>query len=103
MVGLGLDISSEAGRYAARRWPSLAFATVDLWREWPIRDAAVDLVVSVVAPKNFAETARVKFEGMPGLRSKTFTLNPAKREAANVYVWDSEHAAKAFLRVAQRA
>jgi 23S rRNA (guanine745-N1)-methyltransferase len=58
-VGLGLDISSEAGRYAARRWPSLAFATVDLWREWPIRDAAVDLVVSVVAPKNFAETARV--------------------------------------------
>jgi len=31
--------------------------------------------------RNIAETSRVKFEGMPGLRSKAFTLNPAKREA----------------------
>jgi len=31
----------------------------DLWREWPVHDAAVDLVVSVFAPKNFAEMARV--------------------------------------------
>jgi 23S rRNA (guanine745-N1)-methyltransferase len=59
VVGLGLDISSEAGRHAARRWPSLAFATVDVWREWPVRDAAVDVVISVLAPKNFRETARV--------------------------------------------
>jgi hypothetical protein len=34
---------------------------------------------------------------MPGLRSKAFTLNPAKREAANFSVWDSEDAAKAFF------
>src|SRR4051812_26971892 len=47
--------------------------------------------------RNIAETSRVKFEGMPGLRSKAFTLNPAKREAANFYVWDSEEAAKAFF------
>jgi hypothetical protein len=44
-----------------------------------------------------AETARVKFEGMPGLRSKAFTFNPAKREAMNFYVWDSEDAARAFF------
>ena len=44
-----------------------------------------------------AETARAKFEGMPGLRSKAFTLNSAKREATNFYVWDSEDAAKAFF------
>ena len=44
-----------------------------------------------------AETARVKFEGMPGLRSKAFTLNSGKREAANFYVWDSEDATKAFF------
>src|SRR5512135_1521823 len=44
-----------------------------------------------------AETSRLKFEGMPGLRSKAFTLNPGKREAANFYVWDSEEAARAFF------
>jgi heme-degrading monooxygenase HmoA len=47
--------------------------------------------------RQIAQTARIKFEGMPGLRSKTFTLNPAKREAANFYVWDSEEAARAFF------
>jgi heme-degrading monooxygenase HmoA len=49
------------------------------------------------AVRKIAETARVKFEGMPGLRSKAFTLNSEKREAANFYVWDSEDAAKAFF------
>jgi hypothetical protein len=49
------------------------------------------------AVRTIAQTARVKFEGMPGLRSKAFTLNPPKREAANFYVWDSEEAAKAFF------
>jgi len=44
-----------------------------------------------------AETARVRFEGMPGLHSKAFTINSAKREATNFYVWDSEDAAKAFF------
>jgi heme-degrading monooxygenase HmoA len=44
-----------------------------------------------------AETARARFEGMPGLRSKAFTINSAKREATNFYVWDSEDAAKAFF------
>ncbi len=49
------------------------------------------------AVRKIAETARVRFEGMPGLRSKAFTLNSGKREAANFYVWDSEDAAKAFF------
>ena len=49
------------------------------------------------AVRKIAETARVRFEGMPGLRSKAFTLNSGKREAANFYVWDSEEAAKAFF------
>jgi heme-degrading monooxygenase HmoA len=44
-----------------------------------------------------AETARARFEGMPGLRSKAFTINSGKREATNFYVWDSEDAAKAFF------
>jgi heme-degrading monooxygenase HmoA len=49
------------------------------------------------ALQKIAKTARARFEGMPGLRSKAFTFNPAKREAANFYVWDSEDAAKAFF------
>ena len=49
------------------------------------------------ALRQIAQTARVRFEGMPGLRSKAFTLNASKREAANFYVWDSEDAAKAFF------
>jgi hypothetical protein len=47
--------------------------------------------------RQIAETARARFEGMPGLRSKAFTLNPGKREATNFYVWDSDDAAKAFF------
>jgi hypothetical protein len=49
------------------------------------------------AVRKVAEVARVKFEGMPGLRSKTFTFNAGKREATNFYVWDSEDAAEAFF------
>ena len=49
------------------------------------------------AVRKIAETARAKFEGMPGLRSKAFTLNSKAHEATNFYVWDSEEAAKAFF------
>ena len=49
------------------------------------------------ALRGIAEAARVRFDGMPGLRSKAFTLNSGKRQAANFYVWDSEEAAKAFF------
>jgi hypothetical protein len=43
------------------------------------------------------ETARPRFEKMPGLRSKAFTFNSEAREAVNFYVWDSEEAARAFF------
>ena len=49
------------------------------------------------AVRKIAEAARAKFEGMPGLRSKAFTVNSRKREATNFYIWDSEDAAKAFF------
>lgn len=49
------------------------------------------------AVRKIAETARAKFEGMPGLHSKAFTFNVVKHEAANFYVWDSEDAARAFF------
>ena len=49
------------------------------------------------ALRKIAVTARARFEGMPGLRLKAFTLNSGKREAANFYVWDSKQAAKEFF------
>ena len=49
------------------------------------------------AVRKIAETARARFEGMPGLRSKAFTVNSGKREATNFYIWDSEDAAKGFF------
>ena len=50
------------------------------------------------AVRKIADTARARFEGMPGLRAKIFTVDPERREARNVYVWDSEAAARAFVR-----
>jgi hypothetical protein len=47
--------------------------------------------------RKIAETARAKFEGMPRLHSKVFTINVAKREAVNFYVWDTEEAAREFF------
>jgi 23S rRNA (guanine745-N1)-methyltransferase len=56
--GLGLDLSRDATDLAARRFASLAFAVTDVWSDWPIRNGVADLVLSLFAPKNFAEMAR---------------------------------------------
>jgi hypothetical protein len=44
-----------------------------------------------------AEGARSKFEGMPGLRSKAFTLDEERRIARNFYVWDEAERAQDFF------
>jgi ABC-type branched-subunit amino acid transport system substrate-binding protein len=44
-----------------------------------------------------ANNARQKFVGMPGLRSKTFTLDANAKEAVNFYVWESREAAETFF------
>ena len=47
--------------------------------------------------QQIAEGARSKFQGMPGVRSKAFTVDPTKRQALNFYVWESEDAARKFF------
>jgi heme-degrading monooxygenase HmoA len=47
--------------------------------------------------QQIAEGARSKFQGMPGLRSKAFTVDGARRRALNFYVWESEDAARKFF------
>lgn len=45
---------------------------------------------------SIAENARGTFEGMPGLRSKAFTVDEPRRRAMNFYIWESSEAAKRF-------
>jgi heme-degrading monooxygenase HmoA len=49
------------------------------------------------ALQRIAAQSAPRFASVPGLRSKTFTVNPARCEAVNVYLWESEAAARAFF------
>jgi hypothetical protein len=44
-----------------------------------------------------AQAAQPKFTGLPGLVSKTFTLDDSARTAVNFYVWKTEETARAFF------
>jgi hypothetical protein len=44
-----------------------------------------------------AENAQASFVGMPGLRLKSFMVDEENRRAVNVYLWESEAAARAFF------
>ena len=47
--------------------------------------------------RRVASEARGRFEGLPGLRQKAFTVDAQNRRATNVYLWDSEEAARGFF------
>ncbi|NAZ80494.1 23S rRNA methyltransferase [Kineococcus sp. R8] len=57
--GLCLDSSSAALRRAARVHPRVAALGVDVWRGLPLADGCASAVLSVFAPRNPAEVARV--------------------------------------------
>jgi heme-degrading monooxygenase HmoA len=46
---------------------------------------------------SIAQNVRGTFEGMPGLRSKAFTVDDAGRRAMNFYVWESADSARTFF------
>jgi 23S rRNA (guanine745-N1)-methyltransferase len=58
-VGVVLDASRYAVRRAARAHPRAMAVVADSWARWPVRDAVLDRVLVVFAPRNGAETARV--------------------------------------------
>lgn len=58
-VGLVLDVSPFAARRAARCHPRAGAVVADTWGRLPVRDAVVDVVLDVFAPRNAAELARV--------------------------------------------
>jgi hypothetical protein len=47
--------------------------------------------------RKVAAEARGMFEGMARLRHKFFTLDKKENRARNVYVWESDHAARQFF------
>ena len=47
--------------------------------------------------RKVAAEARSMFEGMAGLRNKVFTLDEKQQRARNIYLWDSEDAARQFF------
>jgi 23S rRNA (guanine745-N1)-methyltransferase len=58
-TGLALDLSKHALRRAARAHPRIAAVGCDAWRPLPVRDDAAALVLSIFAPRNGPEIARV--------------------------------------------
>lgn len=58
-VGVLLDSSPYAARRAGRAHPRAAAVVADTWQRLPVRDAVVDRVLVVFAPRNGPEIARV--------------------------------------------
>ncbi len=61
--GVGIDISTAAAEAAARRYPSMTWIVANADRRLPLLDASVDLVLSLNARRNPAESARVLTAG----------------------------------------
>lgn len=57
--GLALDLSKHALRRAARAHDRIGAVAADAWRTLPVREGAAALALSVFAPRNAAELARV--------------------------------------------
>jgi SAM-dependent methyltransferase len=58
-LGIALDCSLDAARRAARAHERIAAVRSDVWQQIPLADGSVDLALSVFAPRNGAELARV--------------------------------------------
>src|SRR5690606_36253503 len=57
--GIGLDLSKYAARAAAKCHPRAAAVVADLWQPWPMADGCADVVLSVFAPRDFAQARRI--------------------------------------------
>jgi 23S rRNA (guanine745-N1)-methyltransferase len=61
--GIAIDVSPAALRRAARSHERAAAIGADAWKPLPLRDGVAALVLSVFAPRNSAELARVLAPG----------------------------------------
>ena len=77
--GLGVDTAPRALRFAARAHDRAAAAGWDVFSPFPLRDAGVDLVMDVFAPRNPAEFARVLRPG-----GRLLVVRPAAEHLAEL-------------------
>lgn len=57
--GVGLDLSKFGARAIARCHPEVGAVVADAWQHLPLADAVADTVLSVFAPRNSDEFARI--------------------------------------------
>lgn len=57
--GIGLDLSKSCARATARADDRIGSVVADAWQRLPVADGVIDTVLSVFAPRNVAEFARV--------------------------------------------
>jgi SAM-dependent methyltransferase len=60
---IGIDVAKDAARIAGRMYPEAAFVMGDIWAHLPLREACADVVLSIFAPRNVAEFARITHPG----------------------------------------
>ncbi|WP_151755735.1 putative RNA methyltransferase [Dictyobacter vulcani] len=65
VYGLGIDISKDAIRMAAKRYPDTFFMVANLNEPLPLADQALAGMLNIFAPRNVAEYARVLAPGAP--------------------------------------
>lgn len=58
-LGIAMDISTAAGRFAARRAERIAAVVADVWHGIPVLPGSIDTLLCLFAPRNPAEFARV--------------------------------------------
>lgn len=61
--GVGVDVSTAAAKRLAQSHPRVGAVVADVWEKLPLRDASVDAISVVFAPRNPAEFARVLVPG----------------------------------------
>jgi 23S rRNA (guanine745-N1)-methyltransferase len=59
IAGIGIDLSTAAAEFAARRFPALTWVVANADRRVPLLDESVDLVLSLHGRRNPSECARV--------------------------------------------
>ena len=62
-IGLAIDASPAALRRAARAHPRASAVGADAWKPLPLRDGVAAVVLSVFAPRNASEIARILAPG----------------------------------------
>ena len=77
--GLALDISKDAIKRAVRSHPRIAGAVCDAWSRLPLADGRAAAVLSVFAPRNPAEFARILAPG-----GRVVTVTPREEHLAEL-------------------